>query len=113
MATRVRELLGKEITCVAFGRDGVEFHFDGAIVRSLAAPSVTIGESTYRFPTAGSRDALCLVVGSTIESLDLAERRHFEFTTTNGCRVRIPLDAGREGASMQLIAPADRLLGVL
>lgn len=113
MATSVRELLGQEITCVAFARDGVEFHFDAAIVRSLAAPSVTIGDSTYRFPTAGSRDALCLVIGSTVESLDLAERQHFEFTTTNGCRVRIPLDAGREGASMQLIAPPDRLLRVL
>ncbi len=113
MATTVGELLGQEVTGIAFGRDGVEFRFAGAIVRSLAAPSVTIGESTYRFPKAGSRDALCLVIGSTGESLDQVERRHFEFTTTNGCRVRIPLDAASEEASMHFIAPPDRLLQVL
>ena len=100
MATSVRELLGQEITCVAFGRDGVEFHFGGTIVRSLAGPSVTIGESTYRFPKAGSRDALCLVIGSTVESQSLVEGQHFEFTTANGCRVRIPLEPGREDAEL-------------
>lgn len=100
MATTVGELLGQEVTGVAFVRDGVEFHFDGAIVRSLAAPCVTIGAVTYRFPKAGSRDALCLVIGSTVESQSLVEGRHFEFTTTNGCRVRIPLEPGREAASL-------------
>lgn len=100
MATTADELLGREITGVAFRRDGVEFAFSGTIVVRSAAPSVTIGESTYRFPTAGSRDALCLVIGSTVESQSLVEGQHFEFTTDNGVRVRIPLDRERKGSGL-------------
>jgi hypothetical protein len=93
MAATVDELLGQEIAGVAFGRNGVDFLFTEATVRCFGPPSVTIGESTYRFPKAGSREALCLVIGSTIEALDLAQQQHLVFTTSNGCRVRIPLDA--------------------
>ena len=100
MATTVGELVGREITGVAFRRDGVEFHFSGAIVRSIAAPSVTIGESTYRFPKAGSRDALCLVIGSSVESQSLVAGQHFEFTTASGVCVRIPLEPGWEDAGL-------------
>jgi hypothetical protein len=94
----VDELLGKEVSSVAFVGDGVEFRFGSTVLLSPAAPYVTIGESTYRFPTAGSRDALCLVIGSVVESLDHVDGQCFEFTTSNGCRVRIPLD----GRSLQL-----------
>lgn len=94
MATTVGELLGQEISGVAFGRDAVEFRFATVVVRSIANPSVTVGQSTYCFPKAGSRDALCLVIGSTVETVNLAERQHFEFTTSNGCRVRIPAAQG-------------------
>jgi hypothetical protein len=93
MAATVGELLGQEIAGVTFGRDAVDFLFTDTTVRCLGPPSVTIGEATYRFPTAGSREALCLVIGSTIETLDLTQRQHLEFTTSNGCRVRFPLDA--------------------
>ena len=88
----VDELLGEEVSSVAFVGDGVEFRFGSAVLLSTSAPYVTIGESTYRFPTAGSRDALCLVIGSVVESLDHIEGQRFEFTTSNGCRVWIALD---------------------
>lgn len=91
MASTVGELLGQEITGVAFGRDGIEFRFATAVVRSIANPSIVIGQSTYCFPKAGSRDALCLVIGSTVETAEISEGRHLELTTSNGCRVRIPL----------------------
>jgi hypothetical protein len=88
------DLVGLEISAVAFARDGVEFHFDGPILRSRADPQVFIGEVVYHFPKPGSRDALCLVIGATVQSLSLDETRHLEFTTSNGCRVRLPLGAG-------------------
>jgi hypothetical protein len=88
------DLVGREISAVAFVRDGVEFHFDGPILRSRTAPQVFIGEAVYHFPKPGSRDALCLVIGATVQSLSLDEARHLEFTTSNGCRVRLPLGAG-------------------
>jgi hypothetical protein len=88
----LKDLIGREISAVAFVRDYVEFHFDGPILRSVAAPYVAVGEAVYRFPKPGSRDALCLVIGATIRSLNLIAGDHFEFTTSNGHRVRIPLD---------------------
>ena len=90
----MKDLIGREISAVAFAREGVEFHFDGPILRSRADPQVAVGEAVYCFPKPGSRDALCLVIGATVQSLDLDESRHLEFTTSNGCRVRLPLGAG-------------------
>jgi len=87
-------LVGREVSAVAFARDGVKFHFGGPILRSRADPQVAIGEAVYRFPKPGSRDALCLVIGATVQSLSLDEARHLEFTTSNGCRVRLPVGAG-------------------
>ena len=87
-------MVGREISAVTFARDGVEFHFDGPVLRSLADPQVAIGEAVYCFPKPGSRDALCLVIGATVQSLSLDEARHLEFTTSNGCQVRLPVRAG-------------------
>ncbi len=88
------DLVGREVSAVAFARDVVEFHFDGPVLRSRADPQVDVGEATYCFPKPGSRDALCLVIGATVRSLSLNESRHLEFTTSNGCRVRLPIGAG-------------------
>jgi hypothetical protein len=90
----LKDLIGREISAVAFARDGVEFHFDGPILRSRTDPQVAVGEAVYSFPKPGSRDALCLVIGATVRSLNLDDVRHLEFTTSNGCRVRLPLGAG-------------------
>jgi hypothetical protein len=88
------DLVGREISAVAFVRDGVEFHFDGPVLRSRTDPQVVIGEAVYHFPKPGSRDALCLVLGATVQSLSLDDSRYVEFTTSNGCRVRLPMGAG-------------------
>ena len=101
------DLVGREVSGVAFMRDGVEFHFDGPVLRSRGDPQVAIGEAVYCFPKPGSRDALCLVIGATIESFSLDDVRHLEFTTSSGCRVRLPLRAGGV-----LHFKADRLLQV-
>jgi hypothetical protein len=100
MASAVGELLGQEIASVAFGREGVEFRFANTAVHSRANPCITIGQSTYCFPKAGSRDALCLVIGSVVETVDLVRGLHFEFTTSNGCRVRIPWPPGAQEAAL-------------
>ena len=69
------DLVGREISAVAFVRDVVEFHFDGPTLRSRTDPRVAVGEAVYRFPKPGSRDALCLVIGSTVHSLSFDEAR--------------------------------------
>src|SRR5262245_57755285 len=84
------DLIGKKVTAVAFVHDCVEFHFDGLVLRSLVDPSVAVGEAVYRFPQPGSRDALCMVIGSTVQSLEVVDGQ-LEFTTSTGCRVRGPM----------------------
>jgi hypothetical protein len=88
------DLVGLEVRAVAFVRDVVEFGFDGLTLRCDADPYVAIGEVAYRFPKPGSRDALCLIIGSTVLSVELVDGEHFAFTTSNGCRVSIPLAKG-------------------
>jgi len=88
------DLIGREISAVAFVRDVVEFGFDGVVLRCDADPCVAVGDAVYRFPKPGSRDALCLIIGSTVRSLEVVDGKHVEFTTSNGCRVRIPLAKG-------------------
>lgn len=88
------DLVGREISAVTIALGCVEFHFDGPVLRSRADPQVAVGEAAHYFPKPGSRDALCLVVGATVQSLSLEDSRHVEFTTNNGCRVRFTLGAG-------------------
>jgi hypothetical protein len=66
------DLVGCEVSGVSFVRDFVEVLFDGPVLRSLASPMVREGDRVARFPEAGSRDALCRLVGRTVE---LAEDR--------------------------------------
>lgn len=89
-----RDLVGRKVSAVAFVLDGVEFHFDGPVLHSRGDPQIGVGEAVYCFPKPGSRDALCLLIGTTVESVTVDEPRHLEFTASNGCRVRLPLRAG-------------------
>jgi hypothetical protein len=88
----IQQLVGEQISTVAFVCDYVEFHFSGPILRSLSNPRVSVQGAEYRFPESGSRDALCRVIGSTVQALKLDENRVLELTTSNGCRITIPLD---------------------
>ncbi len=67
------DLVGCEVSGVSFVRDHVEMLFDGPVLRSLASPMVREGDQVARFPEPGSRDALCRLIGRTVE---LAEDRH-------------------------------------
>jgi len=88
------DLIGRKVSAISFVHDGVEFHFEGPVLHSRGDPQVGIGEAVYSFPKPGSRDALCLLVGATVVSLNFDDPRHLEFTASNGCRVRLPLRAG-------------------
>ena len=99
------DLVGEEISGIAFVRDYVEFHFDGPILRSIAKPKVTSERVTHTFPGRGSRDALCLAIGSKVERLDLAEGKHLIISLSNGQKITIPLDIQSQiqGESMHFL----------
>jgi len=93
-------LKGLELSGVCFVRDYVELHFDGPILRSLAMPVVLVAGARYSFPEAGSRDALCALIGRVVE---LAEDRpdRLKLRLTGDAVVEIPKaspDAGPEVA---------------
>jgi len=44
------DLVGEEMSAVCFGRDYVEFHFDGPILRSLSNPSAFVDGKEHHFP---------------------------------------------------------------
>ena len=88
----VFDLEGKTISTVAFVRDYVEFYFDGPVLRSISNPRIIVKNVEYRFPEQGSRDALCLVIGSRVSTVELREHDALVFATSNGCQVMIPLD---------------------
>ena len=92
-AATLQDLVGEEVSAIAFVRDYVEVHFDGPILRSLSNPTVSERGVDYRFPEAGSRDALCRVIGSTVRAVKLEEGRALELVTSDGSRITIPLDA--------------------
>ena len=105
----ISDLVGEEISTVAFVRDYVEFHFDGPILRSIANPFVSVDGKEYRFPNSGSRDALCQMIGSTVQAVRVEKDHICELTTSNNCRITIPLDVAnlRGGEAMHFISEAD------
>jgi hypothetical protein len=93
----------------------VEFHLNGTVVRSLSSPVVIERGERHEFPSHGSRDALCRLIGRSVEhALDEPDRLLLRFTEdatvkipkrdpAGGAEVAhfIPMVAGtREGASM-------------
>jgi len=84
-------LIGEEISAVSFVRNYVEFLFDGPILRSLSNPSVWSEGIEYKFPDAGSRDALCRLIGAKVVYVDLEEDHALNIVTSNDCRLLIPL----------------------
>jgi hypothetical protein len=64
------DLVGCEVSGVSFLRDFVEVLFDGPVLRSLASPMVREDDRVARFPEAGSREALCRLIGRTVEQAE-------------------------------------------
>lgn len=69
-AAEFARLAGSELSAVCFVRNYVEFHFDGPVLRFLAPPVVSSQGRTFEFPEEGSRDALCALIGQTVEQAE-------------------------------------------
>jgi hypothetical protein len=100
----IESLEGEELNGVAFVMDYVEFHFNGPVLRALTNP-VFQGTQRVEFPDAGSRDALCSLIGSTVESVEVREEDAIRLTFTDGRMLIVPLDeesrVGPEAATFQ------------
>jgi hypothetical protein len=101
----LRELVGWEVSSVCFVRDYVELHFDGPILRSLAAPIVCDADGRFQYPTAGSRDALCRLIGQVVERAD-DDRERVLLRFADGAEIHIPKAAPGMGPEIAHFVPA-------
>ena len=65
------DLVGETLTTVAFTQDYIELNFDYTFLRFFTYPSIKTDSFDGKFPDAGSRDALCSLVGKELSSLQL------------------------------------------
>lgn len=108
-------LVAGEIDTVSFVRDYVEFRVDYNVLRALSPPEIRLPDGqSYRFPEAGSRDALCGLIDSSVveareSGSDSGDDLRIEVRTDAGHLLTIPLDAGsRAGGEAAHLVPADR-----
>jgi len=87
-------LVGRAISAVCFVMDYVEFHFDGPILRSLSNPTLAFRGNEWAFPTPGSRDALCSIIGATVEAVEVDEDASILVRLDSGHTITVPLDPG-------------------
>jgi hypothetical protein len=112
------DLRGQELAGVAFVRDYVELWFDGPVLRCYATPEVLTERRAVRFPEAGSRDALCELIGAEVIDLQVGDHE-LVLDLTGRRQVRIDFrtewDAGREAAEFVPLvdgrpAPAHKII---
>lgn len=84
-------LVGEELNVVAFVMDYVEFHFNGPKLTALTDPRVQIGSQTWTFPRPGSRDALCTLIGRTVQAVSIKTDEHI-LLDFGEAALTIPLD---------------------
>jgi hypothetical protein len=107
-AFRISDLIGEQFTVVAFVMDYVEFHFNGPVLRSLTDPIVQTETGRVQFPEPGSRDALCTLIGSTVEVASVHEGDRIEIRTAESQTLIVPLDeASRRGPEAAHFVPLD------
>ena len=85
-------LVGEPLNIVSFVMDYVEFHFNGPRIRALTNARVRIDGRDHEFPDAGSRDALCSLIGEEVREIQLKDSQHLKLTFASGKRLLIPLD---------------------
>jgi hypothetical protein len=100
-------LVGEQLNTVAFVMDYVEFHFNGPVLRALTGPIVEGHGVRLRFPEAGSRDALCSLIGSEVAAVEISDYDRIELRLDGGRRLTIPLDSeSRVGVEAAHYVPA-------
>lgn len=69
----IEDLVGLEVSAVAFVRDYVELNFDGPVLRLLGTVTVQLPEQKSEWPGPGARDSLCGLIGNTVTSVSASD----------------------------------------
>lgn len=84
-------LTGGELDTVAFVRDYVELRIDYNVLRCMTGPIVISDGREVRFPSEGSRDALCGLIGGVVEKVEITADA-IELRMASGESLICPLD---------------------
>ena len=84
-------LVGEPLNAVSFVMDYVELHFNGSYLRCLTSPTIARGGKVVRFPEAGSRDALCALIGAEVRAINAAVGEELRVEFSDGTLVSAPL----------------------
>jgi hypothetical protein len=96
--TRLPEIIGEQLSAVSFVQDYVEFHFDGPVLRVYTRPTISAPEGEFRFPEAGSRDALCTAIRDLVCGVDIQEHSHITLHLSSGRKITVAIrDDGSPG----------------
>jgi hypothetical protein len=90
---QLQDLMGEPVSAVCFVQDYVELHFDGPILRCLIGPVLNSAEFNGKFPENGSRDALCSLIGQSVQTLSLDDYEKLEVVFASGATLVVPLDS--------------------
>ena len=110
----IADLVGHQLSAVVFVQDYVQLQFDGPIITVFTPVSVVRDSHTSTFPDAGSRDALCSVIGKTLTGQSLRNEDALILEFEGGVTLRVPLDFdSRVGPeAMNFHSPDRRVLNV-
>ncbi|MDP9179024.1 MAG: hypothetical protein M3O61_15210 [Gemmatimonadota bacterium] len=68
-APSISDLSGRKLTSIRFFFDRIELDFGGVIVLTTDSPVIVSGLQRFRYPDPGSRDALCGLIGASVEAM--------------------------------------------
>lgn len=98
------DLVGSELGSICFVRDYVELNFDGPIFRCMSDPTVSHLNEVVVFPEFGSRDALCSLIGETVESTEETQY-HLILKFSNDWAVDVPKCSRVAGCEVAHLVP--------
>lgn len=91
--TTLFEVNNEQLSAVSFVHDYIELVFFEKIIRVFTAPFLKNKESEYKYPQAGSRDALCSLIGRTVVSINILGGETVELYFSGGEALAIPLSS--------------------
>ncbi len=102
-------LVGEPLNAVSFVMDYVELHFNGSYLRCLTPPTVMRGGAAVTFPHAGSRDALCGLIGHGVSDIRAVDGG--ELLVVFSCGAVVTASLSHDGSSAEVLHFHDQVTG--
>lgn len=90
-APSIPDLSGRKLMSIRFFSDRIELDFGGVTVQSTESPVIVSGLQRYRYPDSGSRDALCGLIGASVEATRAVSGEKIEIRFSADRQLIIPL----------------------